>query len=115
MGGDAAPLGDDAYHAVVVHLGGHGWGQVVHHQDAVLGQVFQIQLFHAQQDFQQLLLNVLHIGDPLLDQLHLGALEQGLEHLQHRFRRRFRAHALVDAVPHLLLQERVLYHVDVAG
>ena len=73
MGSHAAPLGDDARYAVMIHLRSHRRGQVIHHQDTVLGQVLQIQLLHPQQDLQQFLPDVLHISGTLLDELHLGA------------------------------------------
>lgn len=115
MGGAAAGLGHDAGDVVLVDVGGHGRGELAHHDDGVLGQRGEVHELLAQQVGEKAGLDVGDVGGALAEELVLHVGEHVVVHVVGLGDGLLGAHAALDGTVDHVTDALVLGELDVGA
>ena len=113
MGRAATGLGDDGGDVVLVDVRGHGRGELVHHDDGVLGQRGEVNDLLAQQVGEKPGLDVGDVGRALAEELVLHVGEHVVVHVIGLGDGLLGAHAALDGAVDYLDDALVLGELDV--
>ena len=115
VGGAATGLGHDAGDVVLVDVGGHGRGELAHHDDGVLGQRGEVHELLAQQVGEKAGLDVGDVRGALAEELVLHVGEHVVVHVVCLGDGLLGAHAALDGTVDHVTDALVLGELDVGA